>query len=79
MSSFDCLGDPVRRRILGLRANGGRATEDVSLLVQPELEAARSAIQSGVLRSWEAHVGGITQHRPVLRDHRGSTGNGVGI
>lgn len=25
MAAFDCLGDPVRRRVLGLRAGGGRS------------------------------------------------------
>lgn len=34
MPAFDCLGDPVRRRILGLRRDDGQAVDEVAAVVE---------------------------------------------
>jgi hypothetical protein len=45
MPAFDCLGDPVRRRILGMRANSGSVAGGVGVLVE------HAFVQSGAPRS----------------------------
>ncbi len=54
MHAFDVLGDPVRRRILELLADGERAAGDVGAVVQAEFGISQPA---------------VSQHLRVLRDH----------
>lgn len=51
--AFDVLGDPVRRRILELLADGERAAGEVSAVVQEEFGISQPA---------------VSQHLRVLRD-----------
>jgi DNA-binding transcriptional ArsR family regulator len=51
--AFDVLGDPVRRRILELLADGERSAGDVSVKVQAEFGISQPA---------------VSQHLRVLRD-----------
>ncbi|MGH7662703.1 MAG: ArsR/SmtB family transcription factor [Gemmatimonadaceae bacterium] len=53
MHAFDVLGDPVRRRILELLADGERAAGDVGAIVQREFGISQPA---------------VSQHLRVLRD-----------
>ncbi len=52
MHAFDILGDPVRRRILELLADGERAAGDVGAVIQREFEISQPAVsrQLRVLR-----------------------------
>jgi DNA-binding transcriptional ArsR family regulator len=52
MHAFDILGDPVRRRILELLANGEHASGDIFVLIQREFGITQSAVsqQLRVLR-----------------------------
>jgi DNA-binding transcriptional ArsR family regulator len=52
--AFDVLGDPVRRRILELLADGELAAGDVSAVVQREFGISQP---------------GVSQHLRVLRDN----------
>src|SRR3954462_10608985 len=52
--AFDVLGDPVRRRILELLADGERAAGDIGAVVQDEFGISQPA---------------VSQHLRVLRDH----------
>lgn len=54
MHAFDVLGDPVRRRILVLLADGERAAGDVSAVVQEEFGITQPA---------------VSQHLRVLREN----------
>lgn len=54
MHALDILGDPVRRRILELLADGERAAGDVSSVVQREFKISQPA---------------VSQHLKVLRDN----------
>jgi DNA-binding transcriptional ArsR family regulator len=54
MHAFDVLGDPVRRRILELLADGERAAGEVSAVVQEEFRISQPA---------------VSQHLRVLRDN----------
>ena len=54
MHAFDVLGDPVRRRILELIADGERAAGEVSAVVQEEFRISQPA---------------VSQHLRVLRDN----------
>lgn len=54
MHAFDVLGDPVRRRILELLAEGERAAGDVSAVVQREFAISQPA---------------VSMHLRVLRDN----------
>ena len=54
MHAFDVLGDPVRRRILELLADGERAAGDVSAVVQAEFGITQPA---------------VSQHLKVLREN----------
>src|SRR5213078_294353 len=54
MNAFDVLGDPVRRRILELLADGERAAGEVSAVVQDEFGITQPA---------------VSQHLKVLRDN----------
>jgi DNA-binding transcriptional ArsR family regulator len=54
MHAFDVLGDPVRRRILELLADGERAAGEVSAVVQEEFGISQPA---------------VSQHLRVLRDN----------
>ena len=53
MHAFDVLGDPVRRRILELLADGERSSGEVTRAVQDEFGITQSA---------------VSQHLKVLRD-----------
>jgi len=52
--AFDVLGDPVRRRILELLADGERSAGDVSDAIRPEFGISQPA---------------VSQHLRVLREH----------
>jgi DNA-binding transcriptional ArsR family regulator len=52
--AFDVLGDPVRRRILDLLADGERAAGEVVAVVQAEFGISQPA---------------VSQHLRVLREH----------
>src|ERR1700709_1526590 len=54
MHAFDVLGDPVRRRIVELIANGEQAAGDIGELVQSEFGISQPA---------------VSQHLKVLRDN----------
>ena len=54
MHAFDVLGDPVRRRILELLADGEQAAGDVARVVQAEFGISQPA---------------VSQHLRVLREH----------
>ncbi|CAN5554101.1 metalloregulator ArsR/SmtB family transcription factor [soil metagenome] len=54
MHAFDVLGDPVRRRILELLAEGELTSGDVVVVISTEF---------GITQS------GVSQHLKVLRDH----------
>jgi DNA-binding transcriptional ArsR family regulator len=53
MHAFDVLGDPVRRRLLELLAEGERTSGDMVAVVQAEFGITQSA---------------VSQHLKVLRD-----------
>jgi DNA-binding transcriptional ArsR family regulator len=53
MGAFDVLGDPVRRRILELLADGERAAGDVGAVIQREFGISQPA---------------VSQHLRVLRE-----------
>jgi DNA-binding transcriptional ArsR family regulator len=53
MHAFDVLGDPVRRRLLELLAQGERSSGDMVAVVQAEFGITQSA---------------VSQHLKVLRD-----------
>ena len=55
MHAFDVLGDPVRRRILELLADGEHSSGEVVAVVQAEFGITQSA---------------VSQHLKVLRDSR---------
>jgi DNA-binding transcriptional ArsR family regulator len=52
--AFDILGDPVRRRILELLADGERPAGDLGAVIQGEFGISQPA---------------VSQHLRVLRDH----------
>jgi DNA-binding transcriptional ArsR family regulator len=52
--AFDVLGDPVRRRILELLADGERSAGELGAVVQDEFGISQPA---------------VSQHLRVLRDH----------
>ena len=54
MHAFDILGDPVRRRILELLADGEQAAGDVGAVIQREFGISQPA---------------VSQHLRVLRDN----------
>ena len=54
MHAFDVLGDPVRRRILELLADGERAAGELGAIVQEEFAISQPA---------------VSQHLRVLRDN----------
>jgi DNA-binding transcriptional ArsR family regulator len=54
MHAFDVLGDPVRRRILELLADGELAAGEISAVVQEEFGISQP---------------GVSQHLKVLRDN----------
>ena len=54
MHAFDVLGDPVRRRLLELLAEGERSSGDMTAVVQAEFGITQSA---------------VSQHLKVLREH----------
>jgi DNA-binding transcriptional ArsR family regulator len=53
MHAFDVLGDPVRRRILELLADGERSAGEISAAVEEEFQITQPA---------------VSQHLRVLRD-----------
>lgn len=53
MNAFDVLGDPVRRRILELLADGERSSGDITAAVQAEFGISQPA---------------VSQHLRVLRE-----------
>ena len=44
MHAFDVLGDPVRRRILELLADGERSSGDIAAVVRAELGTSQPAV-----------------------------------
>ena len=54
VEAFDVLGDPVRRRILELLADGEQAAGDIAAVVQDEFAITQSA---------------VSQHLRVLREN----------
>ncbi|WP_049565137.1 ArsR/SmtB family transcription factor [Nonomuraea sp. SBT364] len=54
MHAFDVLGDPVRRRILELLADGERSSGEVTTVIQREFGISQPA---------------VSQHLKVLRDN----------
>jgi hypothetical protein len=52
--AFDCLGDPVRRRILGPCIHGDGAAGEVGAVAQEEFEISRSRVPRELL---EVHAG----------------------
>jgi DNA-binding transcriptional ArsR family regulator len=63
MNAFDVLGDPVRRRILELLADGERSAGEISAVVQKEFMISQPA---------------VSQHLQVLRDSGFATVRPVG-
>ncbi|MFC6023041.1 ArsR/SmtB family transcription factor [Plantactinospora solaniradicis] len=63
MHAFDVLGDPVRRRILELLADGERPAGEVSAVVQEEFGISQP---------------GVSQHLRVLRENGFTTVRAVG-
>jgi DNA-binding transcriptional ArsR family regulator len=63
MHVFDVLGDPVRRRILELLADGERAAGDVGAVVQEEFGISQPA---------------VSQHLRVLRENGFATVRAIG-
>ncbi|HEV7774028.1 MAG TPA: metalloregulator ArsR/SmtB family transcription factor [Conexibacter sp.] len=61
MHAFDVLGDPVRRRILELLADGEQAAGSVAAVIQREFGISQPAV-SQHLRSLREH--GFAQVRP---------------
>jgi DNA-binding transcriptional ArsR family regulator len=53
MHAFDILGDPVRRRLLELLADGERSSGEMTAVIQSEFGITQSA---------------VSQHLKVLRD-----------
>lgn len=64
MHAFDILGDPVRRRILELLADGERAAGDVGATVQKEFGITQPA---------------VSLHLRVLRENGFTTVKPVGV
>jgi DNA-binding transcriptional ArsR family regulator len=58
MHAFDVLGDPVRRRILELLADGEKSAGDIGATIQSEFAITQPA---------------VSQHLKVLRDNGFST------
>lgn len=63
MHAFDILGDPVRRRILELLADGERAAGEIGAVVQHEFGISQPA---------------VSQHLRVLREHGFATVRAAG-
>jgi DNA-binding transcriptional ArsR family regulator len=63
VEAFDVLGDPVRRRILELLADGERAAGEVAAVVGAEFGISQPA---------------VSQHLKVLREHGFATVRAVG-
>lgn len=42
--AFDCLGDPVRRRILGMRRDTAQAASEVGIVVHDEYRISPSGV-----------------------------------
>jgi len=62
MHAFDVLGDPVRRRILELLADGEHAAGDLSAVVQGEFGISQPAVSQHLRVLRES---GFTSVRPV--------------
>jgi DNA-binding transcriptional ArsR family regulator len=62
MHAFDVLGDPVRRRILELLADGERSAGEVSSVVQNEFGISQPAVSQHLRVLRES---GFTSVRPV--------------
>ena len=62
MHAFDVLGDPVRRRILELLADGERSAGEVSTVVQNEFGISQPAVSQHLRVLRES---GFTSVRPV--------------
>ncbi len=63
MHAFDVLGDPVRRRILELLAEGEQAAGEIGAVVQEEFGISQPA---------------VSQHLKVLRDNGFTTVRAMG-
>ena len=44
MHAFDVLGDPVRRRILELLADGQRSAGEITAMIQAEFEISQPGV-----------------------------------
>jgi DNA-binding transcriptional ArsR family regulator len=62
MHAFDVLGDPVRRRILELLADGERSAGEVSAVVEAEFGISQPAVSQHLRVLRES---GFTSVRPV--------------
>jgi DNA-binding transcriptional ArsR family regulator len=62
MHAFDVLGDPVRRRILELLADGERPAGEVTAIVQAEFGVSQPAVSQHLRVLRES---GFTSVRPV--------------
>lgn len=47
MGAFDCLGDPIRRRILGLRIDDKPAVDELGAVVQDEARISPRSVATG--------------------------------
>jgi DNA-binding transcriptional ArsR family regulator len=61
--AFDILGDPVRRRILELLADGEQAAGEIGAVIQPEFSISQPA---------------VSQHLRVLRENGFATVRAAG-
>lgn len=57
MRSFDCLGDPVRRRILGLRIDDEWAADEAGTVVQSEMKISSPEVSADSTSGCSAATG----------------------
>jgi DNA-binding transcriptional ArsR family regulator len=62
MHAFDVLGDPVRRRILELLADGRRSAGEITVIIQREFGISQPAVSQHLRVLRES---GFTNVRPV--------------
>src|SRR5207302_8581435 len=66
MHAFDVLGDPVRRRVLELLADGERPAGEITAIVQAEFGVSQPAVSQHLRVLRES---GFTSVRPVGARH----------
>ncbi|TML79399.1 MAG: winged helix-turn-helix transcriptional regulator [Actinobacteria bacterium] len=72
MHAFDVLGDPVRRRLLELLADGERPAGEITAIVQAEFGVSQPAVSQHLRVLRES---GFTSVRPVgARQEKGEEG-----